>query len=378
MVRVIVGAALAVVVGCSSSATKPPARCADVAACTTACEPCRDGTCSEHDGRACYDLGRLHLRGQPPQFDLAAAASAYDAGCHAFAPACAALALQVQDGRGVPYDADKARALYTRACDDGAGVGCFNVGVMYEGGVGVPRDPAKARERFARAEALYIAECRADPTWCSNLGYLYENGMVGSGPDPKRAAEVYTRACDRGDHGSCVSLASLELDGKGVPANRDAAIARLRRSCDAGEGLACVAVATTTDKDLADPEHTFALMERACDAGTAEACGGLGAYYVMGRGGPPKPERGYALTERACDLGDSLSCMIRGEDWKDVDPARAAPFYERACHIARPDACLAYATLIASGKLAGDARPWVEAACRQGSADACRLLQPPP
>src|SRR4051812_36449761 len=104
---------------CSKSAPKP---CVDLASCKASC----DGK----DARGCDRLGKLALAAKP--VDLAGAAAAYRASCDGgYAPACAALALQVQDGRGVPWEAAKAIELYQRACDGGAGIGCFNLALMY-------------------------------------------------------------------------------------------------------------------------------------------------------------------------------------------------------------------------------------------------------
>lgn len=367
-----------VIAGCSSSsAPAKREKCTDLDACMAACAPCRTGTCSQTAGWQCFQLGKLRLQGQPPQFDIAEAAKTYEAGCKSYAPACAALALQVQDGRGVDYDAKRAIDLYQRACDQGAGIGCFNIGVMYEGGVGVPRDEAKARELFAKAMELYQGECKADPGWCSNIGYLYEHPLGGNA-DYARAAPVYADGCKRGDLDSCVSYANLQAEGVGgIPKDHDAAVATYDKMCTAGSGIACSNLAYDRDPDNTKLEVSAPLIERACDLGFSHACGQLAALMISGKLG--NADRVRALMRRGCDLGAPMPCVMAADDLV-VDPATVAPaavLYERACHIGEPAGCARRASLSYQGKAPGDAIPWVQAACRQGDDGACQVLLGP-
>ena len=363
-------ALLGLMLACGKSAA-PPRLCADVAACKTDCD--------RHDARACDQLGKLDLRAKP--VDLAGAAAAYRAACDAGkASSCAALALQVQDGRGLPWDPDKARELYGKACDGGSGVGCFNLAVMYNDGNGVPPDRAKAETLMARAFANYEKECAADPFWCVNIGFLYENGMVGSGgPDFAKAAEADRRGCDRGDPASCASLSQLELEGHGVPENREAATARLERVCAAGGSLACGVLGRSLYTDTEHvPPRAAELFLKSCDLGDMHSCGVASALLALGRGVPADPAKAGEYGLRACDLGNSASCYANGMALQDERPAEAAEQFLRACHIGDADGCLARAKMILQAEPAagnvGEAQQLLERACSLGSQEACSRM----
>jgi TPR repeat protein len=358
-------ALLALVLACSKPS--PPKLCADVAACKADCD--------RHDARACEQLGKLDLRAKP--IDLAGAAAAYRAACEAGkASSCAALALQVQDGRGVPWDPARAIELYQRACDGGAGVGCFNLAIMYNDGNGVPRDRAKAESLMARALADYEKECDADPFWCVNIGFLYENGMVGSdGPDLAKAAAADRRGCDRNDPASCASLSQLELDGRGVPQNKEAATARLERVCAGGGSLACAVLGRSlyTDPEQVPP-RAAELILKGCDLGDTQSCAIACALLALGRGVAADPARAGEYGLRACDLGNSASCYANGMAMLESRPADAAEQFLLACHIGDPDGCLARADMITRGQLAGtiaDTEELLERACSLGSQQGC-------
>jgi uncharacterized protein len=332
------------------------------------------GSCTQAQGRQCFRLGKLRLRGGPPQLDLVEAARAHEAGCKSFAPACAGLALQVQDGRGVAYDPKRAISLYQQACDQGAGIGCFNIAVMYLDGNGVERDEAKAKALFAKAATLYEGECAIDPSWCTNLAYLHDTGLLASGKDPAAALAWNRKGCDRGDQPACVGIGQHELDGDGVTKDRDRALARFRAACDAGDWYGCSALVSATDPDLKDPATTVPLVLRACDLGSSHSCGYAGSLVRDGAAGPPDVGGGEALIARGCDLGSPIACMDRGDALKLTDPAAAARFYEKACHIGLADGCLGQAALAVDGKVPGDARALVTTACRLGSRQACDML----
>ncbi len=338
--------AIALVLAMAGVAHAAP-RCTALASCKTAC--------TGGDGRSCRELGNLSLRATP--VDLAGAAAAYGAGCdHSDAASCAALAVQVQDGRGVPWDQARAQQLYQRACDGGAGVGCFNLAIMFNEGNGVAADHAKAAALMARALLEYTPQCEAEPTWCVNIGYIYENGMIGAGPDYDHALAAYRKGCDHGDLDACASIASSTIDGRGIAKNAAAGVALLEKSCTAGGAIACGMLAGTIagDDPRKAPPRVRTLMEQSCELGNAQSCGKIGAYYGMGVGGPIDNAKAARFQRRACDLGESLACMTEGEVLEQTDPRSAADFELRACSIGNLDGCNAIIRLTAAGKIKPD------------------------
>lgn len=102
------------------------------------------------------------------------------------------------------YSTDSAIAaiFYKKGCDVGHGLGCTNLGFLYENGDGVEEDKAKAR-------TLYQKGCENGNTLgCSNLGYLMQYG-IGGAASYTSASEYYRKGCD-GDSGrGCYNLGLL-------------------------------------------------------------------------------------------------------------------------------------------------------------------------
>lgn len=353
--------------------------CGDLAACETTCATCTE-TCPQATAAACHAVGEHRLHGKDT-FDLALAAGAFDTACtHGHAEACSALALQVQDGRGVPHDPDRAAALYGRACESGAGVGCFNLGLMYQGAALGVADAARAATWFARAAETYRGRCDAgEGEDCMLLGVLHEGGY-GMPVDPVAAHGLYVASCEAGFPDGCTNAVLVELDGV-VPLAGEP-VARLKTSCEAGGSFACATAGrllafgrsgVSTDLAAALP-----LLERGCMEGIGDACGALASLLSQAGPDPLAVERAAWYDARACDLGQSAACLVLGlQELDGATPERGVPWLERTCDIGAPEGCYHLAGLACRG-LAGVAtdrcRPLTREACRKGMRDACVAL----
>jgi len=77
------------------------------------------------------------------------------------------------EGIETPQNFGRAIELFKKSCDNGAVLGCDNLGVMYRDGTGVTRDLGRAAELFRKA-------CDGgDAGECSNLGVCYREGGSG-------------------------------------------------------------------------------------------------------------------------------------------------------------------------------------------------------
>jgi TPR repeat protein len=235
---------------------------------------------SRSTGVADWEAGRARLRGE---LDLADAAAAFERVCGAgHTQACGSLALQLQDGRGVPHDPQRAMVLYQQACDQGIGVACMNLGLMLDGGVWADLDPARAAGLFILAEKHYKSACEGgDLQWCPNLGTMYELGL-GVPKDLDRASAVYRTACDRGHATSCANL-GLVLRERGDAAG---ALALLEQGCVPESPLACGLLGQLLVKDGLDAKRGITLLEVACTAGERDPCSVLAGVYGVGLGVP--------------------------------------------------------------------------------------------
>ena len=70
------------------------------------------------------------------------------------------------------------------------------------------------------------------------MGFLYDNGS-GVAQDGKKAAELYTKACDMGNGGGCYNLGNLYAQGRGIEKDTNAAEKYLKKACEMEPELAC-------------------------------------------------------------------------------------------------------------------------------------------
>ena len=328
-------------------------------------------------GEAKYEEGRAFLR-QKPRFSLVDAAAAFSAGCDAgHIHACSALALQVQDGRGVARDPARAAQMNRKVCDAGWGIGCFNLALQTMNGTGVDPDPKKGMALFKEAEPLYAKQCAAgDLQWCTNLGVLYEGPFLGA-PEPAKAAAIYKAACDKKAGDWCVNYALQQALGDGgVKRDPRAAETLLDKVCKANVPLACGTLGQMyVKKDYGlppEPKKAVPLLVRACEGGESQGCQVLSALYALGEQVAADPVLSRRYGERACALGASASCyaigvsILQGQKFAD-----AYGWFVKSCHIGEPQACAIAYAMHAEGKV-----PKNDALGAAFLSDACRLGDP--
>ena len=162
----------------------------------------------------------------------------------------------------------EASPLLDKACSNGNGEACKDLGNLYRDGGGVPKDGSRAATFYSRA-------CDANNGLaCTNLGVMYANGN-GVAKDDSRAAGLYSRACNANDALGCTNLGSMYWTGRGVPK---------------------------------DDSHAAALYSRACDANNAIACSSLGLCYGTGRGVGKDYDKARQLFTKGCGLGNQWGC----------------------------------------------------------------------
>lgn len=361
--------------------------CSDLATCRMRCAACGE-TCTPPQAESCRRAGDFLARGVGENFDLKEAARLLERACdHDDAWGCNTLALQVQDGRGVPHDDARALALYDRACTLGSNVGCYNAAGMYLGGQATASDQGKADTYLRRSDVLGRALCEGgDLEACINWGMLYGMG-IGVTRNPLRAADIYRRACDRGGVGACVNLSQLELRD-GDPKTNVRARLRLEQHCAADAPIACGALGglllrgesgIPIDVDTAIPH-----LRRACDGGVKRSCTQLGMTYGTGTNVARDLDKALAFDTRGCALGSALSCFVMGRSMLLSKPqsrdriASALTYFEQACFIGYPEACALIGLMFETGRgVTADvtrARALYREACAQGDAGSCVKL----
>lgn len=134
------------------------------------------------------------------------AASACENACKAGDDAaCDAAVLMYLQGTGVDKSDEKAAALERELCEGGRLYFCSGWAMALSEGRGVPRDRARAR-------ALFETHCRHDPKGCGEYGNLYGSG-TGVERDSELATMLLDLACRHHDAQACAELEALRRDG---------------------------------------------------------------------------------------------------------------------------------------------------------------------
>ncbi|HHO50206.1 MAG TPA: sel1 repeat family protein [Deltaproteobacteria bacterium] len=319
-------------------------------------------------GQAPPVLTALQTECDAPQ----ACAGACDAG---EALACNQLGLWLHDGlMGATEDRQEAAVRYRRACDLGAGIGCYNLaGMVSSGDGGLEIDPLEARLLMTQTRQLYQASCDAGAlTWCVNLAGLMIRDDLGS-PDPRAAVSILQPTCDGGYGPACVELARLLLGSRAGRPDPERAEALLTAACDDDVEGACNDLALQLERR---GEDAVPVLERACDRGVPIACRNL-AKRVPGR------DRALALLSKACDAPknlDGLACSMAAEILLEQPGNEELAIHRlaRSCSVGIVSTCMKAVTLAAVTDSSFDkatARDLVARGCALGDASACELLE---
>lgn len=232
------------------------------------CDRSLEAKCRRGDGQACGVLGDRLYHGAAPGQDLAPACDYYRRACdHGNDVGCANLGSLLAHKR-CAGGAVEALKVLERACDHGHAVGCNNLGTLLrDGGEGVPADRERARKLYTTACDRSVGES------CYQLGLLDFRPPEPAGAS--RAAPLFAKACDLGVAGACNNLGLMHAQGIGVPLDAARAAALLQKACDGGELRACANVGSrylTGDGVAKDERRGRELIVRACKGGVAEAC----------------------------------------------------------------------------------------------------------
>jgi TPR repeat protein len=369
----------------AAAAAEPPPEAAPPA--PADCDACKDGECRPVDAEACHVLSENHRYARGVALDLTKHGEYAELACNAgYMSDCSVLAMLYQDGLGGREHSDAmAHDLHLRACDGGAGIGCFNLAGMIEAGGAGPSDPERAKPLYAKAIAALEASCDGgDVQWCANVGYMYGAGH-GVGRDDAKAVAAYEKGCPAHEY-NCVNLALLLMEGRG--AGRDVARGRklLEDGCEAGGSRSCSHLGTALlmgREDIeAEPERAVAVLTQACDGGQSLGCIGMAAAHGLGIGGANNRDLVVDFSERACALGDSSGCggaireLLSGVT--KPEPARIRGLLEAACKIGSGTHCGFLAQMVRDG-IGGDADPTRAAdlfaeGCRRGDFDSCAAV----
>lgn len=149
------------------------------------------------------------------------------------ADACMANAmLRLHNLIEISYTPKTAAKFLRKACDQGRGSACTELGFLYALGKGVNEDQAQAAHMFERGCT------KANAIDCNRIAEAFLRGRP-MAMDVQRAAEYFAQGCDYGDMFSCQKLGYAYLNGTFVDADAKQARTYLQRACDAGAVAVC-------------------------------------------------------------------------------------------------------------------------------------------
>ncbi|MDO8901329.1 MAG: tetratricopeptide repeat protein [Phenylobacterium sp.] len=270
-------------------------------------------------------------------------------------------------GQQALYGADPvtARRELGQACDAGHFRACTLLGDITANGRGGPADPKRARELYAKACVVNIAwSALSEPEACVSLAKMHMKGEGGS-RQPARAAYLYSRACDIGDGEACHALTNIMLDSVIIPVNSDATLGLIAtRACIAKDADYCDALFDSgliTEEEYHDFKNAVQIFK------SAHSLPGLGYS-----------EKKAMLTD-ACEMGLGRACARASWEWQHgfqnmpVDKARALNLYLSAWVLADGAGCAE----LGDGLRRGDIAPKSFAEAADAYALACEVAYPP-
>ncbi|MBX7096601.1 MAG: rhomboid family intramembrane serine protease [Myxococcaceae bacterium] len=301
--------------------------------------------CTAGSKRACLMHAQNLIYGEPPQLEQAVAI--LEKPCASGdAEACFHLANAYDRSSAKPFTDEKAKALWSKACDEKLGGGCFNLALWLENQS--PIDDEAVSAAYRAGCALKYGKA------CTGLAVaIYQL--------PGKAAEA------------------LETARAGCALDTKESCWLVGRFLSQGIGVELTTVTTPGYLNEAVKFH-----EKACTLGDVRGCNSAGVLYRDGDLGPGAVdlEKAIGLLEKACATADPLGCTNLGEALakrpkEKRDPKREFELFDAACAGGSVAGCddLLSAVMRADVNTEGPKyRPHLEAACEKKIATACRAV----
>lgn len=128
----------------------------------------------------------------------------------------------------------------------------------------------------------------------------------------KKAKDLFTTICDKGNPGGCTALGNLYDNGQGVEEDNFKAFQLYTKSCNLGDAWGCTLLAgwyeTGDDGVLKDHTRQAELYTKACKKDNAIACNFLGEMYLDGDGVQYDRIKAKMYFKKGCDLHNDSAC----------------------------------------------------------------------
>ena len=204
--------------------------------------------------------------------------------------------------------------------------------------------------------------------------------------DERRDIARLEKSCEAGEATACLDLGRNHDKGLGVPKDERRAAVLYEKACEGGQATGCFNLGVNYQEGHGVPQderRAAVLYEKACEGGEATGCFNLGVSYAKGRGVPQDARRAAALYAKACARDVATACLTLGLAYEEglgvpQDARRAAALYEKACEGGDVRGCVNLGALHAKGLGVPQddrrAAALYEKACEGGAAQGCQNL----
>ncbi len=231
-------------------------------------------------------------------------------------------------------DIDDEFPIYFQAAQQDNVTAQANLASLYYSGKGVDRNFDEAYKWYEKAALAGSASSQV------TVGTFYKLGLVGGGPDPKKALKWYHMAESNGQKLKASrqigevyeSLADV------TPGNKKLAIKYYKVAADAGDRLAQAKLADLYSSGFLGTENyeeSFKWWQKAAASGDGYALYSLGFCYLVGQGVKADDSMAFKYFSRSAAAGDAvgmynLGCMYLNGKGTSVDLRRAMTWFRKS------------------------------------------------
>lgn len=164
------------------------------------------------------------------------------------------------------------------------------------------------------------------------------------------ANKIFERGCKANHAASCSSLGNSYAYGIGFAKSEENAKKYYKKSCDLGDGKACVDYIykeDATGHSINPANITMPYLQKSCDLNYARGCGIMGTYYILNEEVKQDLPLAAKYFIKACDLKDAEPCEFMGKLYikgAGVEPSlpKALEYFKQACGLGKNESCQLY------------------------------------
>ncbi|MFH1893793.1 MAG: tetratricopeptide repeat protein [Candidatus Zixiibacteriota bacterium] len=221
-------------------------------------------------------------------------------------------------GSSFPHASERRapRNFYYRACSQGYGRHCYELGRMWANGRGGPVDMSRAISYYERACA------KRHPFSCYLAGQHLEEGTREK--DKERGIKLLSRACRFNISQACFRVGNVYLAARSDSEKLRKARLAFTRGCELGIPVSCSNLGYTWEHGLGGPNDLRVARDwynTACSRGAAIGCNNLGACFEHGRGGNRDLHQALELYKRACAKRYQKGCRAEAAVQRKINLA---------------------------------------------------------